>query len=268
MKESLYAAFLRLPTFKGKGRLAPIIRDAFFKPRPRRTVHNLRILLDPLEWEQASILRDVLWEPLTTTLFGQLLTPGAIYLDVGAHIGYHTLVARHHIGPTGGVFAVEPQPYNCDRILENWACNDFENVVVYVAAAGPQSGSISLPHQPSTGRSQLSVDQNETKRSRRFRVPLVTLADLISESDLTKVHLLKIDVEGFEAHVLEGLGDKISIVENIILEILPAALSNDFRSPPVLELLSRSGFNRWRTVEGVEWRIGDCLPENNLWAAR
>jgi FkbM family methyltransferase len=270
MKQTLYGNFLRLPTFKGKGRLMPVIRDLLFKRRSRRIVHDLRILLDPMESEQADILRDGLSEPLTTKLFSKLLKPGATYVDVGAHIGYHTLVARYHIGPHGTVFAIDPQPYNCNRILENWACNNFSNIVVYTGAAGPQPNFVSLPHQPVTGRSQLSMAPNNdaipNSDSLTFCVPVIPLSKILSDANVTKLSLLKIDVEGFEDKVLQGLGDKAPTVENIVLEILPSAFTKD--RLPVLERLRQLGFDRWRTVTGIDWQPGDSLPENNLWATR
>jgi methyltransferase, FkbM family len=271
MKESLYAAFLRLPRFKGHGRLTPVIRDALFKRKPHRIIHGLYILLDPIEWGQADILRDRVAEPLTTKLFGELLKPGATYIDVGAHIGYHTLIARYHVGPSGTVFAIDPQPYNCARILENWACNKFTNLLVYVAAAGPNPAFISLHPPGRLDRSQLSLlrdENNPDSSALAFRVPIIPLSQVFSENSMGDVSLLKIDVEGFEEQVVEGLGSIISRVENIILEILGTNSMERSRSLPVLEALMRSGFNRWRTVDGLDWRPRDELPENNLWVTR
>jgi FkbM family methyltransferase len=265
MKQRLYAAFLRTPSFKGKGRLAPIIRNLLFQRRPCRIVHDLRIILDPMEWEQADILRYRVSEPLTTRLFGEILKPGDTYVDVGANIGYHTLVARHYLGPDGTVIAVEPQPYNADRVLENWRCNGFENIMVHVAAAGEEPGFVALPHQLATGRSQLSLNQSEQTPALSFRVPVLCLSTIVDP--LNRVKLLKIDVEGFEVAALAGLGEKISAMENIILEILPSALSGDTPSP-VLRLLRDKGFVCWRTMSGALWQPGDLLPENNLWATR
>jgi len=266
MRQVLYAAFLRTPSFKGKGRLTPIIRNLFFQRRPCRIVHGLRIILDPMEWEQADILRDGLSEPLTTKLFGEILKSGDTYVDVGANIGYHTLIARHHVGPQGVVHAVEPQPYNADRILENWRCNNFENITVHVAAAGSEPGFISLPQQPATGRSQLSLGQNESTPQLSFRVPVVRLSSVLAS--LNKIRLLKIDVEGFEEQVLAGLGEEFSKIENVILEILPVVLAKDPESFSVLRLLLENRFTQWRTVNGSSWHPGDDLPENNLWTTR
>ncbi len=49
-------------------------------------------------------------EPETIKLYEKLLEPGDIFIDVGAHVGLHSLIARHHVGPSGKVIAIEPQP--------------------------------------------------------------------------------------------------------------------------------------------------------------
>lgn len=263
MRHSVYAAFLRLPSFRGKGRLTPLIRDRLFRQKPRKIAHGLSIFLDPIEWVQSDMLRDGLSEPLTTQLFGQLLQPGDTYIDVGAHIGYHTLIARHYVGDQGRIFAVEPQPYNCNRILENWTCNNFENICVYAGAAGSTKASVTLGHQENLDRSQLSIGRDLRSSGVRFRVPLIPLSILFTENHLTKVKLVKIDVEGFERSVLQGFRQEMHRVEHIILEVL-----DPYGAGPVLEELSYNGFNQLRTVEGTAWEAGTQLIEGNLWASR
>jgi hypothetical protein len=57
--------------------------------------------LDPMEWTQSDLLRDGSIETLTSALYTKLLHDGDRYVDVGAHVGYHTLLARHCIGAEG-----------------------------------------------------------------------------------------------------------------------------------------------------------------------
>jgi len=271
MKECLYGAFLRLPRFKGMGRLTPIIRDTLFRRKPISIIHGLRVLPDPIEWVQSDLLRDRISEPSTTSLYAKLLSQGSTYVDVGAHIGYHTLIARHHIGPGGKVIAIEPQPYNCSKILENWGCNGFDNIVLYPAAAGPEASSVSLTPQNELDRSQLSMladKVTETSVKLAFRVPVRPLSEIFEENAIQAVELLKIDVEGFETEVLKGLGSSSRAVKNIVLEILKTDALRSSESLPVLEELKRNGFSRWQTVTELVWQPGDPLPENNLWATR
>ena len=86
--------------------------------------------LDPTEWFQNQLRRGNEIEPQTLDAYRAILEPGYVYIDVGAHIGYQTLVARKSVGPSGMVIAIEPQPYSCARIVKNWSLNQFGNVIV------------------------------------------------------------------------------------------------------------------------------------------
>jgi FkbM family methyltransferase len=179
------------------------------------------MLLDPLEWAQISLLQDRIIEPKTVELFKQLLKCGDVYLDVGAHIGFHSLVARVLVDQAGRVIAVEPQPYNCDRILNNWRVNGFDNLKLYLAVAGAGPDMVELHNQSPTDKSRLTLCLEPVNDLPQvFVVPMLTLESLIERNRVGKVKLLKIDAEGYEAEVLRGLGDSVSLVENIVLELL------------------------------------------------
>ena len=271
MKDALFSALLRLPRFRGRDRATMFLRDLLYRRHPRRGIHGLLVHLDPTEWTQLELFRHPAGqEPLTVGFYGRILRGGDTYVDVGAHIGFHTLVARHRVGPSGRVLAVEPQPYNCDQILANWRANRFENLVVQAAAAGGQRGFISLPHQPSSDRAKLSLANAGRPEGSElsFRVPILPLWEILDQNDVRgQVRLLKIDVEGFETAVLDGLGEAARRTENVLLEVLEAAELRAGDSLLVLRRLRELGFPRWRTVEGAAWEPGQALPENNLWAA-
>ena len=89
--------------------------------------YDLLMELDPQEWLQLQLFESKWLEPETLNLYERLLRPGDVFIDVGAHVGFHSLVARHLIGPDGLVVAVEPQPYNAGKLLANWRANGFVN---------------------------------------------------------------------------------------------------------------------------------------------
>src|SRR5205085_7512501 len=95
---NIYSWFLRLPHFKGKGRIENLMRRAFFSTRVWRVAYDLKMELNPLEWTEITLIRDGLIEPKTISLFDRLLEEGDTYVDVGAHVGFHTLVARRKVG--------------------------------------------------------------------------------------------------------------------------------------------------------------------------
>jgi FkbM family methyltransferase len=265
---SFYRALLRLPAFKGKSRLIGLFRTAFFSPQTARLGDGIVLDLDPMEWTQSDILRDGGIEPLTTELYRKLLRQGDTYVDVGAHIGFHTLVARTHVGETGRVIAVEPQPYNCHKILTNWRANEFENLVLYIAAVGEGNGTVVLHSQNPTDTTRLSLSLEPVNdRPQVFQVPMMRLDHILQVQEIRHVRLMKIDVEGYELETLNGLGACSEMVENIILEVLETSNTLSEKSEMLVETLRKLGYSL-KSVDGKPWTQGRLLSENNLWATR
>lgn len=227
-------------------------------------IHNLQMELDPWEWTQNQIRREGTIEPLTTDVYRRLLTTGDVYVDVGAHVGFHTLIARHCVGPDGFVIAVEPQPYNCAKVLTNWRINNFSNLIVHCAAVSNEGGFVTLHDQPAADRSRLSIVSASLPgdEPQRFRVPLVRLDEIIGDQKLQKIKLLKIDTEGHEWAAIEGLGEAIRKVDNFIIEIWDPTLP-DYQK--LIRHLKAHDY-KLRTVDGDPWDERAPLNENNLWA--
>lgn len=222
--------------------------------------------LDPEEWGQIDLRAAGVIEPRTTALFDRLLRPGDTVIDVGAHVGYHALRARRRVGETGRVFAIDPQPYNCHKLLTNAELNGFANIIVIPAAAGTAAAFAPLKLQPRTDRSRLTLrGAGVNDGVGTFVAPIVTLDWLFADQGIDRATMLKIDVEGFELEVLAGAAAALNRIDNIVLEILP-----DEEPARVCEIEGRlhaAGF-RLGDVAGSEWRPGMPTPENNIWACR
>jgi len=134
-----------------------------------------------------------------TELFRQIVRPGRVILDIGAHIGAHTIFLAKATGPQGRVYAFEPQRILFQILCANVALNGLENVYTQQRALGRAAGSITVPrlNYATTGNfgglSLGSWSQGE-------QVPMTTLDAL----NLPACHLIKLDVEGMEREVLAG----------------------------------------------------------------
>jgi FkbM family methyltransferase len=133
------------------------------------------------------------------TLFRSLLKPGAIVLDIGAHIGPHSLVFAESVGPAGAVLAFEPQRPLFQMLCANMALNNHTNAYCYHAAVGARPGEIFIPVLDYTSENNFAglslgkYDQGE-------KIRLLT----IDSMDLQQCDFMKIDVEGMELEVLKG----------------------------------------------------------------
>jgi FkbM family methyltransferase len=257
--------FLRLSHFKGKTRIETLLRRLFWTPRRTAVFGGVSMELDLSEWTQMQLLKRNWLEPRTLELYAKLLQPGDVFIDVGAHVGFHSLVARQLIGPEGLVIAVEPQPYNASKILANWGVNDFTNIKLIVAAASNCDGWVELNDQVSSDRSVLTLREHGGKNeAQRFEVPSLRLDSIFQRHNITCAKLLKIDVEGYESEVISGLGNRLRDTENIVFEVLPNAAA-ETTGLTSAQFLQDHGFEL-RTVEDRPWQPGAPIPENNLWA--
>jgi FkbM family methyltransferase len=140
------------------------------------------------------------WEPDEAEFVRAHLRPGGRALNVGANVGYTTLVMAQAAGPSGLVIAIEPEPFNFNLLWTNIRRNRAYNVLPVHTAAGETTGSTWL---------NLSPDNTGDHRTAphpigvgRLEVPMVALDDLIGDVD---VDLIVSDAQGYDHRILRGM---------------------------------------------------------------
>jgi FkbM family methyltransferase len=136
------------------------------------------------------------YEPEQTALFEQLIRPGQTVLDVGANVGYYTLLASVLVGPEGRVHAFEPEPRNAGFLRRHAQINRRRNVTVQQAAVSDRAGTGRFDFGSGTGTGHLAD-------AGALEVRTVRLDDYCAEHGLAP-SAIKIDVEGAEMSVLQG----------------------------------------------------------------
>jgi FkbM family methyltransferase len=185
-----------------------------------------------------------LFEPRETRLVKELLNPGDTFIDVGAHIGWFTTVGACRVGGAGRVLACEPYPPNAALLKRNLVQNDCNNVRLVEAALGSLPGIIALAK---AGGDSGGVTALEWAWDGRVEVPITTLDEIAD--GLGSVALIKVDVEGWEAHVLRGAARTLLHTERVLIEINPAALKKAGSSPEeVFSLLQEAGFTKFLPI--------------------
>jgi FkbM family methyltransferase len=133
------------------------------------------------------------------------LGEGGVLYDIGANVGFFSLLGARLVGDAGHVYSFEPAPENCTAILEHAALNGAHNVTLVPRAASSRSGR---------GRLQLVDDRSWSKlegygahpgTERVIDVDLVAVDELVRSGELRPPSVVKIDVEGAELEVLDGL---------------------------------------------------------------
>lgn len=138
-------------------------------------------------------------------LVARHLKQGEIFLDIGANVGLFTVIAAKCVGPSGGVWAVEPSARTREMLQRNIQINSLTNVRVFACGVSDKSGTLML-NESVAGLDALNsfTTPLEAGPCERVQVPVTTLDELICGNAPQKPTMIKIDVEGWERHVLQG----------------------------------------------------------------
>jgi len=138
-------------------------------------------------------------------LMRAFIRPGDLCLDVGANIGWHTLLLSRLVGSSGHVHAFEPNPSVLKLLNENLHLNDIGNTTVHPVAVGNVNGEAFF-NAPPVGSKEAGngymVNSSLDEGNGVIRVPICVLDSLLLSG--RPVRFIKIDVEGYEAGVLQG----------------------------------------------------------------
>lgn len=166
------------------------------------------------------------YEPNMLKIFRSLLREGMTVLDIGANIGLYTLIAAKRVGPTGSVIAFEPVESHAALIGKTLLNNSLQNVFIRMTAASDTEGSGTL-HLSSENLGKHSlVEQTSREFTDAITVPTERVDKVCDELTLSHIDIVKIDVEGFEGHVLRGMKKILERTDapTILIEFSPAAL--------------------------------------------
>jgi FkbM family methyltransferase len=178
-----------------------------------------------------------------------------IFVDVGANIGWYSLVMSKVMPPTCRIYAFEPDQLNSEILRQNRDLNRCSNLEIITKALGEESGRATLFLYPDKNRgrhSMIPLGGNDEQRT----IEVVSLDDYFKEQgvDVTKIKLLKIDIEGFEYPALLGAKMALQNIPNVLMEYSPEYMEKGgFEPLKLIELMEELNFNAHRILEtGLE----------------
>jgi len=203
-------------------------------------VQGHKMYLDPGDTLGLSIFG--VFEPFMTKVAGQEVKKGDVVLDVGASIGYYTLIFAKLAGESGKVFAFEPAPDMFSILKKNISANGYQNVTAEQKAASNRTGKARLYLRVDNNMAHTMSDSHEGRPS--IDIESVRLDDYFSGYS-GPVNFIKIDTEGADCAVLQGLTRVLekNRALKIITEFHPKWLKMFGNEPgEYLDLLARNGF--------------------------
>ena len=210
------------------------------------TVLGHRMRLDAKDRGELAI--HGVYEPLATDLVRSEIGPGDVVLDIGANIGYYTLIFAKCVGPAGRVFAFEPEPGNFALLQENVATNGYRNVTLARLAVSDRAGRARLFLDADNAGDCRMYDSHDQRPS--VDIATVRLDDHLASLD--RIDLIKMDIQGAEPAALRGMRGLLERHRQVrlLLEFWPYGLQLFGADPKeFLDTLREAGFALWNLNE-------------------
>lgn len=181
--------------------------------------NNIKIKLNPEDWIQQQILFLGLYdsEALETEFWKNILIPGQTVIDIGANIGYYSLITGNILKNNGMIYSFEPSLKNYTRLLENIALNNFSNIIPINKALSNEEIKRNLYISDSKNWGMTRFSTHESFKGEMELVDCIKFDNFAKENAIKTVDLIKIDVEGAELLVLKGMEETLKNTSPMVL---------------------------------------------------
>jgi FkbM family methyltransferase len=203
----------------------------------------------------SAVWRMSYYEPMTTRFVIEMLRPGDVFVDIGAHFGYFTLLASRLVGPQGKVVAVEAVPSTFAMLSENVRRNGLENVELHNCAAYSEETSLTFKvfdvvHSSlNTAFSARGTLEGRQAAFSEVSIEAKPVDRLLEPYRSRKISIIKVDAESSEEFVLQGLAETLSANRpTVVLELGGSAADDVARVDTITSQLYAAGYKakRWQ----------------------
>ena len=205
------------------------------------TTSGFRMYLDEPDSLRLSVTRE--FEPSETRFFRGHVQPGQVVVDVGANIGYFTLLFARQVGPTGHVYAFEPEPRNFELLERNIALNRLSNVTAFQRAAWHEPSALTLYLNEENRGDHRAYPSEESRAS--VTIEAGPIDDCLAGLD-RPIDIVKIDIQGAEYNAVRGMSGLLrkSPDVQVLTEFWPGGLRRCGNAPEdYLALFEELGFD-------------------------
>jgi FkbM family methyltransferase len=225
-------------------------------------IEGVKFRLNLHDLLQINLYNNHMWDPESTWWWLYLASKASQVMDIGAHVGYFSLLAARSAGQESRVYSVEPNPAAREQLEHNIMLNEFSNLEVLPFAISDSKASIEM-------YIRTFLEPGASSRywtpgyDRQITVSTTTLDELCDRLELHTMHLIKIDIEGGELALVEGSlkGLGAGRYPVLMIELHPAILS-ETENRTLLNLLRDCRYTIYsltgRTIHRIDGSPGDC----------
>ncbi|QKW10882.1 FkbM family methyltransferase [Streptomyces sp. NA04227] len=246
----------RTPGAVLKGDLVRSFLNERLRDEPRQrvvdAVLDARFAVDTRDLIQRYLYLFGVWEPHMTAWLRRRLRPGDGFVDVGANIGYYSVLASRLVGESGRVVAVEASADFHRRLLQNVRLNDCRNLRAVNAAVSDREETLKFTLASSANMGANSIVPYDGAAESVFEVDAHPLPSLLESSEIAAARVIKIDVEGAEGAVVRGLLPLLPDLRDdveITVEVTPERMAQlGDSADELLDAMTSHGFHVYRLV--------------------
>lgn len=210
------------------------------------TFFGARLHCNPNDLIQRMILHFGVWEPDVSRVIEQNLKSGDVFVDIGANIGYDTLLASARVGRAGQVVAIEASPRTFELLQRNLALNAASvNVRAVNAAVSDKPGTLAL-YEINEGNIGAATTLASRGGTLTASVEALPLDQILTADEIQRLRLIKMDVEGAEPPILRHILNQLSMYPPTMDIVVEASPQDDFPAwCDVFDQLRAAGFSAW-----------------------
>jgi len=202
-------------------------------------------------------------EPQVVAFIERVVQEGWVAADIGAFAGYYTLLLSKLVGPTGQVHSFEPVPENFELLNSNVKLNRCSNVTMNQLAAAARAGDTEFTRL--RGRYMpygTLLPKHDWSRYEEISVPTNSVDNYLASRGWPPLHFAKIDVEGAEARVVEGMSETLRRFSPVLLiEIHDSVQHDRVEARRTLNLLFDIGYSVYSLEDDPELKFPLRTPE-------
>ncbi len=195
-----------------------------------------------------------IYEPNQTEIVKKYVRKGDIVIDIGAHVGYYTLLMAQLVGENGKVYSFEPDPVNFQLLKKSVEINGFENVILIQKAVSNITNKVKLFLGDDDSAINRIYDAKLGDAKESIDVESITIDEYFKEND-ELINFIKIDSEGSEVKIVNGMKQFLSRNKELVMmtEFFPFLIKKSGDEPnQYLKSLEKSGFNLYNILDKNE----------------